>query len=98
MLIAWLDHRQPHLRAAFDAGHFYAGLEARAGWRRPKSLRIGSPCPPEQFEATPLTVAANHYATLLTSLESAGNPYRYGRAKEIIPEYGGARRANGRPP
>jgi hypothetical protein len=63
-----------------------------------KVCSIGSPCPPEQFEATPLTIAANHYATLLTSLESAGNPYRYGRAKEIIPEYGGARRANGRPP
>jgi hypothetical protein len=45
-LIAWLDRCQPHLRAAPDAGHFYAGLKTRAGGRRPKCLQHLIPMSP----------------------------------------------------
>ena len=38
ILIARLDRGQSHLRGAFHAGHFYAGLKPRAGRRRPESL------------------------------------------------------------
>src|SRR6266581_6749749 len=56
VLIARLDHRQPHLRAAFDAGHFDAGWKARTGRRRPECLQHLIPMSRERIDATPLSL------------------------------------------
>src|SRR3954463_4114054 len=50
VLVARLDHGQPHLCAAFHARHFYTGLKPRAGRCRSKRLQHFIPMSHERLK------------------------------------------------